>query len=602
MKKQSLFGILTTITLATIMSLGASFKIIQAGIGETKAEGTAYYARDVFQMNRIRYDAGHPHGISTRYQEASFQANIWDMSYGRVILEAASATSYQIGLRYAAGTYPVKIYVNGVSSDYTFPDNGWSNSVYNVDVNLNEGKNVFIVAILNWGVINEIIVPEGVTLIDEDTSSGVYLAGHSDLQNTYLSYTGSGVHDPDAFVYTSELNYDGSSDWRSKAKFDVVATASTKSVDVTYYCKQYTNGTSKLHMSINGEAGFDFTVYEPVEAVYDTITIPTATLTSNGFVSGNNTIEIIKPESNAEKIGLISLSLKDEQTTWSATRIETEAVTVSGGDVVGPEGHLGNGNWSASGYVGGMGPKNSTYLNDASDINADLSNVKYISSSYTAIETGVYDIFIRYAAESDNAAYLRVDQGSWIEVEMPNTTWWDNPRVAHVTANMTAGTKTITLTGVTMNVEKPWANYDFIDVVQKGVLTDYEVAYNYAVYFREQTSAGCTVQNVTLIPWNTLESEYLNIPDGAKDEFVDNANEIIADARARYQVLINKYPTLAADNWLVDGDDIVVFAAPQNLATGRMMIDWMVVMIAIALMALTATFVFVLRKHRTSFY
>lgn len=601
MKKQSLFGILTTITLATIMSLGASFKIIQAGIGETKAEGTAYYARDVFQMNRIRYDAGHPHGISTRYQEEAFQENIWDMSYGRVVLQADSTSTYQIGLNYAAGEYPVKIFVNGVSSDVSIPSNGWSNSVYSLNVALNEGLNVFIIAILNWGVIDEIIIPTGVTLLSEDTSGGVYLAGHSDLQNTYLSYTGGGVHDPDAFVYTSELNYDGSTDWRSKAKFDVVATASTKSVDVTYYCKQYTDGTSKLQMSINGGTGFDFIVYEPVETIYDTITIPTATLTANGLITGNNTIEIIKPESNTEKIGLVSLSIKDEQTTWSTTRIEAETVTVSGGDIVNPDGHLGNGNWSSSGYVGGMGPKNSIYLNDASEISSDLSNVKYISASYTATENGVYDIFIRYAAESDNAAYLRVDQGSWIEVEMPNTTWWDNPRVAHITANMTAGTKTITLTGVTMNVEKPWANYDFIDVVQKGILTDYEVAYNYAVYFREQTSAGCTAQNVSLIPWNTLESEYLNIPDGAKDEFVDNANEIIADARARYQVLINKYPTLAADNWLVDGDDAVVFAAPQNLATGRIQIDWIVVMTAIALTALTTASIFVFRKRTESF-
>ena len=211
MKKQSLFGILTTITLATMLSIGVSLNIMHTGISETRADVTAYNARDVFQMNRIRYDAGWPNGISTRYEEASFQANIWDMSYGRVVLGAASTASYQIGLRYAAGTYPVKIFVNGVSSDVTFPDNGWSNSVYNLNISLNEGENVFIVAVLKWGVINELILPDGVILIDEDTSGGVYFAAHSDLQNTYLSYTGDGVHDPDAFVYTSELVYDSNS-------------------------------------------------------------------------------------------------------------------------------------------------------------------------------------------------------------------------------------------------------------------------------------------------------------------------------------------------------------------------------------------------------
>jgi hypothetical protein len=63
MKKQSLFGILSTITLATIMSIGVSLKIMQSNVRETQAS-TTHYARDVFQMNRIRYDGGWSNGIS----------------------------------------------------------------------------------------------------------------------------------------------------------------------------------------------------------------------------------------------------------------------------------------------------------------------------------------------------------------------------------------------------------------------------------------------------------------------------------------------------------------------------------------------------------
>ncbi|MDY0345329.1 MAG: hypothetical protein RBR44_02065, partial [Bacilli bacterium] len=435
MKKQSLFGILTTITLATMLSIGVSLNIMHTGISETRADVTAYNARDVFQMNRIRYDAGWPNGISTRYEEASFQANIWDMSYGRVVLGAASTASYQIGLRYAAGTYPVKIFVNGVSSDVTFPDNGWSNSVYNLNISLNEGENVFIVAVLKWGVINELILPDGVTLIDEDTSGGVYFAAHSDLQNTYLSYTGDGVHDPDAFVYTSELVYDGNSQWRSNAKFKVSATENTNSIDVTYYCKQHTDGISQLHMSINGGAGFNFDVYEPVESVYDTITIPSSLLTDNGFIEGTNAIDIYKPNDNTEKIGLIGLALKDDIVIdYSATRLEVEDFnTKSGGNIKGSgEGELGNGNWSDDLYVGDMGTKST--LSDSSQISTDLSNVNFLSLAYTAAGTGVFDLYIRYATGVNCVSYLRIDQGAWIEVEMPAAGWWDTPRIVHIIA------------------------------------------------------------------------------------------------------------------------------------------------------------------------
>lgn len=563
MKKQRLFGILATTCLGFTMALGVSLNIIQTGIHEVGAS-QEYVARQVFQMNRIRYNSGQPNGIQSRWQDASFPVNIWDMSYGRVVLNAASTGNYMIGLRYAADAYPVKVFVNGVATDYDFPDNDWANTVYDVPVSLNEGKNVFIAAILNWGVINGLVLPDGVTLVDEDTSEGVYSAGHSDLQNTYLSYIGGGVHDPDAFVYTSELNYDGSSDWRSIAKFGVTASANTKSLEVTYYCKQYTDGISKLQMSINSQPGFDFNVYEPVESNHDTITIPTATLTANGFTTGINTIEIIKPENDLEKIGLISLSLKDDLATWSTTRIEAEDyASKSGGSV----GDSGNGNWSGGEYMGDMGTK--TTLSGSSEISTDLSNVNYLSYSYIANTTGIYELFIRYATETNSIAHLRVNQRSWIDVDLLNSTWWDNPRVVHITANMVTGANTITLTGTTNN--GGWVNYDFIDVIGKGTLTDYQVAYNYAVYFREQTSAGCTAQNVSLIPWNQLKSEYLPIPSGAKQEFVESDNEVIADARARYEVLINKYSTLAADNWLVDGDNLVVFSAQSNFEIGEML-------------------------------
>lgn len=594
MRNRSLFSILATVTMATVLSLGVSLNIIQTEIQEANAS-TAYNARDVFQMNRIRYDGGWSNGIGSRWgNDEAFPANIWDMSYGRVVLDADESTTYQIGLRYAAGTYPVKIFVNGTLSDYTFPDNGWSNSVYNLDVALNEGLNTFIVAILKWGVINELILPDGVSLVDEDTTGGVYLAGYSDLQNTYLSYD-TGVHDPEALVYTSELNYDGGADWRSKATFNVTASASTKSIDLIYYCKQFTDGISEVAISINGGTAFNVSLYEQVESTYGTYSIPTSVLTANGLTTGTNKIEIIKPNNNSEKIGLIALVLNDDQVIgYSTTRVEAESATLSGGTIKGA-GDLGNGNWSNSSYIGDMGTK--TTLSSPLQISSDLSNVNYMSFTYAAANTGVYNIYLRYATGTNCTAYVRANQGSWSTITMLSSSYWDNPRVAVASVNMQQGNQTIVITGTTN--AGGWVNYDFVDIVQAGTLSADEVAYNYAVFFREQTSSGCTAQNVSLIPWAQLKSEYLALSAIEKDAFVDSTDETILDAKARYQVLINKYPTLASDNWLVDGDNVVVYASSASLVRDMANNDsWVLLgLMVIILSSISIGFV-LLRKHR----
>lgn len=594
MRNRSLFSILATVTMATVLSLGVSLNIIQTEIQEANAS-TAYNARDVFQMNRIRYDGGWSNGIGSRWgNDEAFPANIWDMSYGRVVLDADESTTYQIGLRYAAGTYPVKIFVNGTLSDYTFPDNGWSNSVYNLDVALNEGLNTFIVAILKWGVINELILPDGVSLVDEDTTGGVYLAGYSDLQNTYLSYD-TGVHDPEALVYTSELNYDGGADWRSKATFNVTASSSTKSIDLIYYCKQFTDGISEVAISINGGTAFNVSLYEQVESTYGTYSIPTSVLTANGLTTGTNKIEIIKPNNNSEKIGLIALVLNDDQVIgYSTTRVEAESATLSGGTIKGA-GDLGNGNWSNSSYIGDMGTK--TTLSSPLQISSDLSNVNYMSFTYAAANTGVYNIYLRYATGTNCTAYVRANQGSWSTITMLSSSYWDNPRVAVASVNMQQGNQTIVITGTTN--AGGWVNYDFVDIVQAGTLSADEVAYNYAVFFREQTSSGCTAQNVSLIPWAQLKSEYLALSAIEKDAFVDSTDETILDAKARYQVLINKYPTLASDNWLVDGDNVVVYASSASLVRDMANNDsWVLLgLMVIILSSISIGFV-LLRKHR----
>jgi hypothetical protein len=200
--------------------------------------------------------------------------------------------------------------------------------------------------------------------------------------------------------------------------------------------------------------------------------------------------------------------------------------------------------FSDGGYVGNMGTK--TTLTGPDQIQGDLSNVNSLSFSYAAASEGMYAIYVRYADGADNQAYIRADVGTWISLSLTSSTWWDTCRVTVADVFLNEGTRTITLTGTT-NADG-WVNYDFIDIVKKGTLTDAEIALNYATYFRSQTSAGCLAQNVELIPWSQLKSEYLALSNGVQDEFAISSHETIIDARARYLVLIRAYAALASDN------------------------------------------------------
>ncbi|MFA5481213.1 MAG: hypothetical protein WC282_02380 [Bacilli bacterium] len=593
MKNRSLLGILATGTLATLLSIGVSLNIMQTASHEARAASVEYVARDVFQMNRIRYDSGWPNGIGTRWEEAAFSANIWDMSYGRLILDASSAGNYTIGLRYASGEYPIKVFVNGVSADYTLPNNGWGNTVYDLTVSLLEGENVFIVAVLKWGVINAVVIPDGVTLIDEDTSGGVYSASCSDLQNTYLKYVNGTVHEPATLVYTAELAYDSNPTFTSLAQFDVVAGANAKSIDLTYHAADFTDGIAELALTINGGTSFNVEVYETANDLLSTISLPTAVLTTNGFVAGtSNAITIAKSASNSEKIGLVSLALKDDEVlSYSTTRVEAESSTISGGNI-----DTGTTVWSNSSYVKDMGTK--TALSGPQEISADLSNVNSLSFSYTASQTGAYKLAIRYATGVTSVAYARADQGPWVSINFQHTYWWDNPRVAIITINMNAGSRTITLTGTTN--DGGWINYDFIDIVQKGTLSDADVALNYANFFRDQTSAGCQARNVNLIPWSQLKSEYLALSSAVKDEYVSSTNSVIIDARARYEVLINAYSILAADNWLVDGDNVAVFSSNLVFESSTNSQTYAIAVVAISIILSALGLFYVVRKRRSA--
>ncbi len=562
MKTQRLLCQIATFIVGLMVVGAVSYRHFTGTVREAQATSD-YTAKDTFQCNYVRYDGGWPNGITVHYEGDSFPEAIADMSYGRVVLDAVATDTYTIGIEYAAGSiYPVKVFVNGEVENHDFPNSGWAASTYNLSLDLDEGENVFIIAMLKWGVINKLSLPEGVTLVDPTVDGATYMALGAEIQATKLKVVSGTIHDPDALIYTEPLQYDSNASYASIVKFSLEAETTTASLELDYHCTTNTDGLATLQLKINGGDAFNVDLYETANGVVGTKTITSNILTSNGFVAGTvNSVSITKPLNNSDSIGLVSITLSDETTATNAvTRVEAEDATLNGGTAETGD----SSKFSDGGYVGNMGTK--TTLTDPNQINGDLSNVNSLSFSYAAAADGLYSLYVRYGDGANNQAYVRADVGTWVSLSLVSTTWWDTCRVAVAEVFMNEGTRTITLTGTT-NTDG-WVNYDFIDIVQNGTLTDAEIALNYATYFRNQTSAGCVAQNVALIPWSQLKSEYLALSNGVQDEFAVSSHETIVDARARYLVLIRAYPVLASDNWLVDGSDELIYeiALPMEYA------------------------------------
>lgn len=82
----------------------------------------------------------------------------------------------------------------------------------------------------------------------------------------------------------------------------------------------------------------------------------------------------------------------------------------------------------------------------------------------------------------------------------------------------------------------------------------------YAQYFLDITGPYCVALDGGNIPWNSLATEYGYLTNSMKDYFITTNQATILNARLRYQFLINKYPSLDANNYLINGNNTPLFA------------------------------------------
>jgi hypothetical protein len=90
----------------------------------------------------------------------------------------------------------------------------------------------------------------------------------------------------------------------------------------------------------------------------------------------------------------------------------------------------------------------------------------------------------------------------------------------------------------------------------------------YAQYFLDISAPYCAVLDGGNIPWNSLATEYGYLTNAMKDYFTTTNQATILSARLRYEFLVNKYPTLDANNFLVNGSNVPLYALrfePQSI-------------------------------------
>jgi hypothetical protein len=62
------------------------------------------------------------------------------------------------------------------------------------------------------------------------------------------------------------------------------------------------------------------------------------------------------------------------------------------------------------------------------------------------------------------------------------------------------------------------------------------------------------------IPWNGLATEYGYLTNSMKDYFTTTNQATILNAKLRYEFLVNKYPNLDSNNFLVNGSNSPLYA------------------------------------------
>ncbi len=311
------------------------------------------------QLNRMRFpttsgiDSGEAVGVYWSNNE-TFKDDLQDDSFARMVVEAPDDGTYNIQMRYFAGTYPIRVYVNGMLQiDETLPGNNWSSANADLSLELVQGKNVIIIAVAAWGCFDYLILPSQLKVVKNTSVDNTFYAQDTLLQATHLAPTGS-LHDPEADLYTGILDYDTSEDYISKVIYNVDGKEG-QSLTLHYYVENYTeSGEAAIECSINDNAKFTVDLSGTETNKELEYTIDANTLVENGFWDGTNKI-VFSPVGNDAKLGMDYFTLQEsldyvpvDRTTYTGVELK-DLITYRGRSL-----DIGNSvtfDWSGSGFA-----------------------------------------------------------------------------------------------------------------------------------------------------------------------------------------------------------------------------------------------------------
>lgn len=290
---------------------------------------TYKYEAEDMQLNNMRFPT--TNGISSGQavgvywsEKSAFKGSLEKDSYARIVLEAEEAGNYEISMQYYAGSYPVRIYVNGeLQIDETLPGNGWGKATENFILPLHEGKNVVIFAVAEWGCFDAIYLPSTLKVVENAEDGNVYRAENALLQAVYLQPANS-VFDPEIDLYTGALRYDSSDDYISKVIYNVDATEG-KSMTIHYYVSEAAkDGSASIACKINDNAKFYIDLDSSELNTEQEIVVSANDMVEGGLMDGNNEIEL-SAANNGGSVGIYAIELNED-----ASFVPTEKTTMTG--------------------------------------------------------------------------------------------------------------------------------------------------------------------------------------------------------------------------------------------------------------------------------
>lgn len=245
--------------------------------------------------------------FGTNWGEYSSMPDIksMDATYARMVLNAPDAGTYSLKLFYNSGEYDIKVYVNSYDNPDSFilPDNGWAGGSHEIEVQLNQGKNVVLLQVNKWGQMKYFQISGGVEVINHhSTVSGTYTPSDMVYQAAYLDSTVN-VFDPDAIVTYQPLAVNSNDSYEGAAILHFTPQSDTKSLDL----KLVTSGETKMDLSLGTYANTK-TITLPNYLISTSYTyhISDATLSELDF--DTSTKQVLRISSNSGQVKVDSVT------------------------------------------------------------------------------------------------------------------------------------------------------------------------------------------------------------------------------------------------------------------------------------------------------